>query len=167
MQHGQECQEMLSADQNSVSLWTETHKYLISIESVDLPVNAPMCCVMPPASPAATEVFLSESNSVVLPWSTWPITATIGGRGTRLLDLAVFSIVLCLLTEFLLLTLAFPVFNVELCLLTELFLFVLAFPLPWFLAGLEVCKNRIQLTIVQENNFCWILKQLAIKISVE
>lgn len=39
--------------------------------------NAPMCCVMPPASPAATEVFRSESRSVVLPahggvwWGWW------------------------------------------------------------------------------------------------
>jgi len=41
---------------------------------------APMCCVMPPASPAATRVSRILSSSDVLPWSTWPRTATTGGR---------------------------------------------------------------------------------------
>lgn len=46
-----------------------------------IPEKAPMCCVMPPASLAATDVFLRLSKSVVLPWSTWPMTVTTGGRG--------------------------------------------------------------------------------------
>ncbi len=41
-----------------------------------------MCCVMPPASPLATRVRRIVSSSDVLPWSTWPITVTTGGRGT-------------------------------------------------------------------------------------
>ena len=41
-----------------------------------------MCWVMPPASPATTLVLRIASSSVVLPWSTWPITVTTGGRGT-------------------------------------------------------------------------------------
>ena len=36
---------------------------------------------MPPASPAATSVERSASSSEVLPWSTWPMTVTTGGRG--------------------------------------------------------------------------------------
>ena len=43
---------------------------------------APMCCVMPPASPATTLAWRIESSSVVLPWSTWPMTVTIGARGS-------------------------------------------------------------------------------------
>ena len=42
-----------------------------------------MCCVIPPASEAATAVCLRLSSRVVFPWSTCPITATTGGRGTR------------------------------------------------------------------------------------
>mmetsp|Transcript_1208 Transcript_1208/g.4772 ORF Transcript_1208/g.4772 Transcript_1208/m.4772 type:complete len:226 (-) Transcript_1208:448-1125(-) len=42
--------------------------------------NAPTCCVMPPASAAATLLERSASSRVVLPWSTCPITATTGGR---------------------------------------------------------------------------------------
>jgi len=37
---------------------------------------APMCCVIPPASPAATSVERIASSRLVLPWSTWPITVT-------------------------------------------------------------------------------------------
>ena len=40
-----------------------------------------MCWVMPPASPATTRVLRMWSSSEVLPWSTWPITVTTGGRG--------------------------------------------------------------------------------------
>ena len=40
-----------------------------------------MCWVMPPASPATTFVSRIASSSEVLPWSTWPITVTTGGRG--------------------------------------------------------------------------------------
>lgn len=46
-------------------------------------VNAPMCCVMPPASPVATLAFRSVSRSVVFPWSTCPIMVTTGGRGGK------------------------------------------------------------------------------------
>ena len=42
-----------------------------------------MCCVMPPASPAATSVERMASSSDVLPWSTCPMTATTGARATR------------------------------------------------------------------------------------
>ena len=41
-----------------------------------------MCCVIPPASPLATRVRRIVSSSDVLPWSTWPITVTTGGRGS-------------------------------------------------------------------------------------
>src|SRR3712207_4587336 len=41
-----------------------------------------MCCVMPPASPAATCVSRIASSSEVLPWSTWPMIVTTGGRST-------------------------------------------------------------------------------------
>ena len=44
---------------------------------------APMCCVIPPASPSMTLVLRILSSSDVLPWSTCPMTVTIGGRGTR------------------------------------------------------------------------------------
>ena len=44
---------------------------------------APMCCVMPPASPLTTSLLRSESSSVVLPWSTWPRIVTTGGRDSR------------------------------------------------------------------------------------
>ena len=43
--------------------------------------NAPMCCVIPPASPAATDALRRVSSSVVLPWSTCPITATTARLG--------------------------------------------------------------------------------------
>ena len=44
---------------------------------------APMCWVMPPRSPAATVVDRIASRRLVLPWSTWPMTVTIGARVTR------------------------------------------------------------------------------------
>ncbi len=44
---------------------------------------APMCWVIPPRSPAATVVVRIASRRLVLPWSTWPMTVTIGARGTR------------------------------------------------------------------------------------
>ncbi len=43
-----------------------------------------MCWVIPPASPAATSVSRIASRSEVLPWSTWPMIVTTGGRGARL-----------------------------------------------------------------------------------
>src|SRR4028118_2412127 len=42
-----------------------------------------MCCVMPPASPATTSVSRIASSSDVLPWSTWPMIVTTGGRSPR------------------------------------------------------------------------------------
>ena len=39
-----------------------------------------MCCVIPPASPAATSVSRIASSSEVLPWSTWPMIVITGGR---------------------------------------------------------------------------------------
>ena len=44
-----------------------------------------MCWVMPPASPAATSVSRIASSSEVLPWSTWPMIVTTGGRSTQVL----------------------------------------------------------------------------------
>src|SRR5579859_1455801 len=38
---------------------------------------------MPPASPAATSVLRRASSSEVLPWSTWPMMVTTGGRASR------------------------------------------------------------------------------------
>ena len=46
---------------------------------------APMCWVMPPLSPEATFVSRIASSRLVLPWSTWPMTVTIGARVTSLL----------------------------------------------------------------------------------
>lgn len=39
--------------------------------------NAPMCWVIPPASPVATEECRSESRRVVLPWSTCPYLSVV------------------------------------------------------------------------------------------
>ena len=44
-----------------------------------------MCWVMPPASPAATSVSRIASSSDVLPWSTWPMIVTTGGRALEVL----------------------------------------------------------------------------------
>ncbi len=41
-----------------------------------------MCCVMPPASPDTTLALRIASSSDVLPWSTWPMMVTTGGRDT-------------------------------------------------------------------------------------
>ena len=45
---------------------------------------APMCCVIPPASVSTTAVSRIASSSVVLPWSTWPMIVTTGGRSCKL-----------------------------------------------------------------------------------
>ncbi len=42
-----------------------------------------MCWVIPPASPATTLAWRMRSSRSVLPWSTWPMTVTTGGRGRR------------------------------------------------------------------------------------
>ncbi len=39
-----------------------------------------MCWVMPPASPATTLALRMRSSSLVLPWSTWPMTVITGAR---------------------------------------------------------------------------------------
>ena len=43
---------------------------------------APMRWVMPPRSPAATDDSRMRSRRLVLPWSTWPMTVTMGARST-------------------------------------------------------------------------------------
>jgi len=43
---------------------------------------APMCCVIPPNSPATTSALRIASSSLVFPWSTWPMTVTTGGLGS-------------------------------------------------------------------------------------
>ena len=47
-----------------------------------MPEKAPMCWVIPPNSFWTTEVFRKASNNVVFPWSTCPMTVTIGCRRT-------------------------------------------------------------------------------------
>ena len=42
-----------------------------------------MCWVMPPASPATTLALRIWSSSLVLPWSTWPMTVMTGARERR------------------------------------------------------------------------------------
>ncbi len=42
-----------------------------------------MCWVIPPASPAITFVLRILSSREVFPWSTCPITVTMGGRDVR------------------------------------------------------------------------------------
>ena len=44
--------------------------------------EAPMCCVIPPASRSVTLVSRIASSREVFPWSTCPITHTTGGRFT-------------------------------------------------------------------------------------
>ena len=53
-------------------------KKVISL-SFTFTLYAPICCVIPPASPSITFVLLIASRSEVLPWSTCPITTTTGG----------------------------------------------------------------------------------------
>eukprot|EP00053_Salpingoeca_punica_P015114 m.138339 g.138339 ORF g.138339 m.138339 type:complete len:850 (+) comp16628_c0_seq7:3832-6381(+) len=43
---------------------------------------APICCVMPPASPSCTLLLRILSSSLVLPVSTWPMTTTTGERSS-------------------------------------------------------------------------------------
>jgi hypothetical protein len=54
-----------------------------TLRSLTFTAYAPMCCVMPPASRSATRAERMASSSVVLPWSTCPITVTTGARVTR------------------------------------------------------------------------------------
>ena len=59
----------------------------VSRKTTRLPLRstslAPMCWVIPPRSPAATSVVRIASSRLVLPWSTWPMTVTIGARGSE------------------------------------------------------------------------------------
>ena len=58
-----------------------------------------MCWVMPPASVVTTDDSRIASSSVVLPWSTWPMIVTTGGRGDEVVgvvledDLLLFLVV--------------------------------------------------------------------------
>ena len=54
----------------------------VIVWSLIFTTEAPICCVIPPASPEITFVSLIASRSDVLPWSTCPITQTTGGRLT-------------------------------------------------------------------------------------
>ena len=56
-----------------------------------------MCWVMPPASVETTEDSRIASSSVVLPWSTWPMIVTTGGRADELLGIVVEDDLLVLL----------------------------------------------------------------------
>ena len=62
--------------------WPGVSRKVICL-SFTLTRYAPMCWVMPPASPSVTLVLRIASSSEVLPWSTWPITTTTGSRGSR------------------------------------------------------------------------------------
>ena len=57
-------------------------KNVISLPFTDT-LYAPICWVIPPASPSITFVFLIASRSDVLPWSTCPITTTTGALWTK------------------------------------------------------------------------------------
>ena len=54
----------------------------VILRPLHVTVYAPMCCVMPPASPSVTLLLRIASSSEVLPWSTWPMIVTTGGRST-------------------------------------------------------------------------------------
>ena len=47
---------------------------------------APICCVIPPASPTVTFAWRIASSREVFPWSTCPITTTTGALSIRLLS---------------------------------------------------------------------------------
>ena len=63
--------------------WPGVSRKTTRLPSLVVTSDAPMCWVMPPRSPAATVVERIASSRLVLPWSTWPMTVTIGARGTR------------------------------------------------------------------------------------
>ena len=62
--------------------WPGVSMNVICLPSIST-TDAPICWVMPPASLATTPVSRMASRSDVLPWSTWPMTVTTGGRGLR------------------------------------------------------------------------------------
>ena len=61
--------------------WPGVSRNTMRLPSLVVTSDAPMCWVMPPRSPAATVVERIASSRLVLPWSTWPMTVTIGARG--------------------------------------------------------------------------------------
>ncbi len=63
--------------------WPGVSRKTTRLPSFVVTSDAPMCWVMPPRSPAATVVERMASSRLVLPWSTWPMTVTIGARVTR------------------------------------------------------------------------------------
>ncbi|MPM75502.1 hypothetical protein SDC9_122495 [bioreactor metagenome] len=63
--------------------WPGVSRNVIFLPSGNFTLYAPMCWVIPPASPSITLVLRILSSSDVLPWSTCPITVTIGGRGNK------------------------------------------------------------------------------------
>ena len=56
-----------------------------------------MCWVIPPNSPDTTFALLKTSNTDVLPWSTCPITVTIGGLFFKFSDLD--SLIFCIISS--------------------------------------------------------------------
>ena len=64
--------------------WPGVSRNTMCLPSLVVTSDAPMCWVMPPRSPDATVVERMASSRLVLPWSTWPMTVTIGARATRL-----------------------------------------------------------------------------------
>ena len=63
--------------------WPGVSRKTTRLPSLVVISDAPMCWVMPPRSPDATVVERIASRRLVLPWSTCPMTVTIGARGTR------------------------------------------------------------------------------------
>ena len=55
-----------------------------TLRSFTTTLYAPICCVIPPASPPATSASRIASSKLVFPWSTCPMTVTTGGRGFKL-----------------------------------------------------------------------------------
>ena len=63
--------------------WPGVSRNVIRRPSGSATWYAPMCCVIPPASWAATSEWRIQSRRLVLPWSTWPMTTTTGGLDFR------------------------------------------------------------------------------------
>ena len=64
-------------------------KVILLLSSI-LILYAPICCVIPPCSPATMFVFLKASSNDVFPWSTCPITVTIGALFIKFLLFLIF-----------------------------------------------------------------------------
>jgi translation initiation factor IF-2 len=65
--------------------WPGVSRNVILLPSLRVTLYAPICWVIPPASPSTTSISASLilSNKDVFPWSTWPITVIIGGLGSN------------------------------------------------------------------------------------